>query len=217
MSQPSRRRPRVEVDSRVNFTSGVPAAGRVLARLARSMSARPSIPSRVSAAVSSVVARDRSQTAPPPLPAGGADPAAPPGRGPKIAVGVLLALILGVGLWIRLRHNDYGLPFVYNYDESEHFTNRSVKMFGGNLDPGYYQNPSGYTYLMYLGLRAWFAVLGLGHLEFGAISKQFVVDPTPIWDFARTLTALLAMAGVVATFFVARRLDRKSTRLNSSH
>jgi 4-amino-4-deoxy-L-arabinose transferase-like glycosyltransferase len=169
------------------------------------MSARPSFPSRVSAAVSSVVARDRSEEAPPPIPEGReADPAR--GRGPRIVVGVVLALILGLGLWIRLRHNDYGLPFVYNYDESEHFTNRAVKMFGGNLDPGYYQNPSGYTYIMYLGLRAWFAVFGFGHLQFGVISKQFAIDPTPIWVFARSVTAVIAVAGVAATFWAAWRL-----------
>ena len=118
----------------------------------------------------------------------------------------LLALILIAGLWIRLRHNGYGLPFVYNYDEGEHFTNRAVEMFGGNFDPGYYQNPSGYTYLIYAGLRAWFAVLPFNDLAFGEISKQFRVDPSPIWDFARTITALLAMAGVAATFFAGRRL-----------
>src|SRR4051812_47474746 len=166
------------------------------------MSARPSFPSRVSAAVSSVVARDRSRTAPPPV-AADSDAGAPRGRRPRIIVGVLLALILGFGLWIRLRHNTYGLPFVYNYDESEHFTNRAVKMFGGDLDPGYYQNPSGYTYLMYLSLRAWFAVLGFGHLEFGVISKQFAIDPTPIWQFARSVTAFIAMLGVAGTFWAA--------------
>jgi hypothetical protein len=165
------------------------------------MSARPSFTSRVSAAVSSVASRDRTAAAPPPPATDDPDR----GRTPKIVVGVLLALILIAGLWIRLRHNAYGLPFVYNYDEAEHFTNRAVRMFGGDLDPGYYQNPSGYTYLMYLGLRFWFAVLPFNDLEFGVISKQFAIDPTPIWTFARTVTALLAMAGVAGTFFVARR------------
>lgn len=124
----------------------------------------------------------------------------------NLIVWALFALIMIAGLWIRVRNNGYGLPFVYNYDEAEHFTNRAVEMFGGNFDPGYYQNPSGYTYILYAGLRFWFAVLPTGDLEFGQISKQFRVDPTPIWQFARTITALLAMAGVAATFFVGRRL-----------
>jgi hypothetical protein len=125
-------------------------------------------------------------------------------RWPGLLVGGLFVLILAAGIWIRLRHNDYGLPFVYNYDEAQHFTNRAVNMFGGSFDPGYYQNPSAYTYLVYAALRLVFAILPV-HLHFGTISQQFRADPTPIWELARTLTALLAMAGVVATFFVARR------------
>ena len=139
-------------------------------------------------------------------PPDGAPEAAPGrGRGPRLIVAGLFLLILAAGLWIRVRHNGYGLPFVYNYDEGEHFTNRAVEMFGGDLDPGYYQNPSGYTYLIYAGLRFWFGLLP-NDLRFDQMSLQFRADPTPIWEFARTFTALLAMAGVAATFFVGRAL-----------
>src|SRR3954453_10299607 len=132
------------------------------------------------------------------------DDEAGPDRWPKLLVAGLFVLILAAGLWIRLRNNGYGLPYVYNYDEATHFTSRAVNMFGGNLDPRYYQNPSGFTYLVYATLRIIYATLPF-HLEFGTISQQFRVDPTPIWELARTLTALLAMAGVAGTFWVARR------------
>ena len=46
-----------------------------------------------------------------------------------------LLLILAVGLVLRVLHNTYGLPYVYNIDEGSHFTNRAVGMFGV-LDPG---------------------------------------------------------------------------------
>src|SRR3954463_11930685 len=95
-----------------------------------------------------------------------------PSRWPRLLVAGLFVLILVAGLWIRLRNNDYGLPYVYNFDEAQHFTNKAVKMFGAGLDPGYYQNPSGFTYLVYVGLRLWFAVLGIGQLEFGQLSNQ---------------------------------------------
>ena len=49
---------------------------------------------------------------------------------------------------LRVLHNTYGLPYVYNIDEGSHFTNRAIGMFGGNADPGYYQNPSAFTYLV---------------------------------------------------------------------
>src|SRR4051794_16279295 len=132
------------------------------------------------------------------------DDEAGPDRWPKLLVAGLFVLILAAGLWIRLRNNGYGLPYVYNYDEATHFTSRAVNMFGGNFDPRYYQNPSGYTYIVYAALRLVYATLPF-NLEFGTISQQFRTDPTPIWELARTVTALLATVGVAATFFVARR------------
>jgi hypothetical protein len=117
---------------------------------------------------------------------------------------VLLGLIVIAGLVLRLRNNGYGLPYVYNFDEAQHFVSRSINVFGGELDPRYYQNPSGYTYLVFLALKAWYGIFG-SHLKYGTVSQQFFVDPTPIWEFARTFTALIATAGVLATFALARR------------
>jgi hypothetical protein len=78
-------------------------------------------------------------------------------------------------------------------------------MFSDDFDPGYYQNPSGYTYLSYLGLRFVYGLLGF-HLDHGTVSRQFAIDPTPIFEFTRALAAVLAMAGVAAVFWVGRRL-----------
>src|SRR3712207_9518471 len=88
-----------------------------------------------------------------------------------IAAAAVLLLIVVAGLWLRLRNNGYGLPYVYNYDEATHFTNRAVTMFGEDLDPGYYQNPSGFTYLCYLALRFVYGVLGVD-LEHGTVIRQ---------------------------------------------
>ncbi|MEA2459368.1 MAG: hypothetical protein QOC95_2340 [Thermoleophilaceae bacterium] len=136
----------------------------------------------------------------------GATTAAPDrgGRAGTIVVGVLLALIVVAGMVLRLRNNSYGLPYVYNFDEAQHFVTHSVDVFGGKVNPGYYQNPSGYTYLVFVALKLYYGIFGV-HLQYGSVSNQFVNDPTPIWQFARTLTAAIAMAGVVVTFFVARR------------
>jgi 4-amino-4-deoxy-L-arabinose transferase-like glycosyltransferase len=123
--------------------------------------------------------------------------------GTQWLVAALLLGIVVVGLLLRLRHNGYGLPYVYNFDESQHFVSRSVNLFGGEWNPGYYQNPSGYTYLVFVALKLWYGVLGFG-LHYGSVTSQFSLDPTPIWEFARTLTALIAIAGVVATFWFAR-------------
>ncbi|MDQ3934268.1 MAG: glycosyltransferase family 39 protein [Actinomycetota bacterium] len=125
--------------------------------------------------------------------------------GPElIAYGLLLA-ILAVGLYLRLRHNGYGLPYVYNYDEAQHFTNKAVTMVSGDLDPGYYQNPSAFTYLVLIAMKLVYGVLGVELTE-GSIRRQFIHDPTPIWELARGLSAVLALAGVVATFWVGKRI-----------
>ena len=84
-------------------------------------------------------------------------PAAPsataPARGPAVprrTAAVLLGGILLVALALRLWNIDHGLPFAYSADEAEHFVPRAVGMFDGGLDPGYYENPSALTYLLYL-------------------------------------------------------------------
>ena len=120
---------------------------------------------------------------------------------------LILALIVVAGLALRVWNNDYGLPFVYSIDEASHFTNRAVEMFWQDLDPGYYQNPAAFTYLVYVLLRVLYGPLGfLFDLPFGNVTEQFSKDPGEIWVAARTLAAVLCMAGVVAVYFTARRL-----------
>jgi 4-amino-4-deoxy-L-arabinose transferase-like glycosyltransferase len=168
---------------------------------------RPSSHARVSASVPAVrdePARAEEAAPPPPLVDAESRGGEPRKRSRLVIVVVLLGLIVVTGLVLRLRNNGYGLPYVYNFDESSHFVSRSVNVFGGELDPRYYQNPSGYTYLVFLALKLWYGVFGV-HLHYGTVAQQFFVDPTPIWQFTRTFTALIAMAGVLATFVVARR------------
>jgi MFS family permease len=120
---------------------------------------------------------------------------------------LILALILLAGFALRVWNNDYGLPFVYSVDEATHFASRAVEMFWQDLDPGYYQNPSAYTYLVYALLRGMYGPLGfLFDLPYGNVTEQFDSDPTEIWIAARTLAAALCMAGVAATYAAARRL-----------
>jgi hypothetical protein len=120
---------------------------------------------------------------------------------------LILALIVVAGLALRVWNNDYGLPFVYSVDEASHFTNRAVEMFWQDLDPGYYQNPAAFTYLVHVLLRVLYGPLGfLFDLPFGNITEQFSKDPDEIWVAARTLAAVLCMAGVVAVYFTAKRL-----------
>ncbi|MEA2409611.1 MAG: hypothetical protein QOC77_172 [Thermoleophilaceae bacterium] len=159
---------------------------------------------RITAAVPTV-RDDDARAAEAPAPPGLApEPAGDHTRARRLTVWALLGVMVVAGLYLRLRNNGYGLPHVYNFDESQHFISHSINVFGGELDPRYYQNPSGYTYLMFLALKVWFGIFGT-HLKYGTISQQFFEDPTPIWQFARTFTAVIAMAGVGATFVLTRR------------
>ncbi|HEY1276350.1 MAG TPA: glycosyltransferase family 39 protein [Thermoleophilaceae bacterium] len=120
---------------------------------------------------------------------------------------LLLALILVAAFAIRIWHNDYSLPYVWSIDEGSHFASRAVEMFRADLDPGYYQNPAGYTYLLYALLRVMYGPLGfVFDLPWGNVTDQFNKDPTEIWIAARTLAAALCVAGVAAVYWAARRI-----------
>ena len=120
---------------------------------------------------------------------------------------LVLALILVAGLGLRLWNIDYGLPFVYSIDEGSHFTSRAVEMFWQDLDPGYYQNPSAYTYLVYALFRVMYGPFGfVFDLPFGNVTEQFDKNPTEMWIAARALAAVLCTTGVAATYWAARRL-----------
>ena len=102
-------------------------------------------------------------------------------EGPALA---LLAGISVVGLVLRYQHLDYGLPYVYNVDEGSHFTSRAVAMFGGDPDPGYFQNPSAFTYLVHVALRFKYG----GWWPFGNfddVIQHFARDPSGIYVAAR--------------------------------
>jgi hypothetical protein len=108
-----------------------------------------------------------------------------------------LAAILGGALAIRLYGLRHGLPFIYHSDESQHFTNYAVEMFDGGLNPHYFQNPATYTYLVHFAL--WIQ-------GFDDIARQYVVDPSDIFETARLVAVALCLLGVAAIYAVGRRL-----------
>jgi hypothetical protein len=85
-----------------------------------------------------------------------------------VAASVALGVVLLAGLLLRLDNIAHGLPFVYHADEAQHFTSRAVAMFGGDLDPHYFQNPSAFTYLLHGVLR----------LTGGDVAAAYASDPT---------------------------------------
>jgi dolichyl-phosphate-mannose-protein mannosyltransferase len=136
--------------------------------------------------------------APPPAPA----PApAPPLR--RRTAALLLTGILLVALALRLWHIRHGLPFAYNADEAEHFVPKAVGMFAGGLDPGYYENPSGLTYLFYV-------LFSIRFSADGNFARSFAADPEPAFVLARVAVALIGTLVVGLTYWAgARFYDRR--------
>jgi dolichyl-phosphate-mannose-protein mannosyltransferase len=118
---------------------------------------------------------------------------------------LVLALVVAIGFVLRVENNGYGLPYVYNVDEGSHFTARAVGMLGGDWNPGYFQNPSAFTYLANFALRVRFGS-GNPFGSFGEVIEGFRLDPSAIYETTRTLAAVLCMLGVVAVFWAGRRL-----------
>lgn len=124
-------------------------------------------------------------------------------EGPALAV---LGLMLVAGLVLRVLHNDHGLPYVYYVDEGSHFTKRAVEVFR-DPNPGYFQNPSAYTYLLHLVYRVVSIPKGGGE----AVIDGYLGNATWVFEVSRALAAVLCLVGVGAVYFVGRQLwDRRT-------
>ena len=124
-------------------------------------------------------------------------------EGPALAV---LGLILAVGLVLRVLHNDHGLPYVYYVDEGSHFTKRAIEVFR-DPNPGYFQNPSAFTYLLHVVYRL--AAIPAGGNE--AVIDAYKTNASWVFEVSRTLAAVLCLAGVGAVYAAGRALwDRRT-------
>src|SRR3954452_22687158 len=116
----------------------------------------------------------------------------------------LAAVVVGAFL-LRLVGLRTGLPYVYNADENAHFVPLAIGMFGHSLNPDYFVNPPGFTYLIHvaLGLRWGF--------DRAAVGNAFAVDPGAAFTIARGLSAALgALAAGLLAVAGARFFDRRT-------
>ncbi len=113
----------------------------------------------------------------------------------------MLAAILVVALGLRLWSLRHGLPFVFNVDEEQHFVSKAARFFsGGDLDPGYFENPPGLTYLLWVA----FAVRYAGE----NVRSLFHNDPGGVYLTGRMVVAVLGTGVVAATYALGARLAR---------
>jgi hypothetical protein len=116
-----------------------------------------------------------------------------------------LAAILVGGVALRVMSLRHGLPWTYHADEAFHFVTRAMHMYDTGLNPGYFENPTAYTYLVYAALRVTQGG-GFPWRDVHGIVANFEADPTSAFVTGRILAVTLCMLGVTAVFAVGRRL-----------
>ena len=100
-----------------------------------------------------------------------------------------LLVLVAVGFVLRVKNNDYGLPYVYNVDEGSHFTARAVAMLGGDWNPHYFQNPSAFTYLAHFALDIRFGKAAIDHFRLDPTTIYVRVDPSQVDEVRSVLGA----------------------------
>ena len=108
----------------------------------------------------------------------------------------LLAGLVLAGLGLRLWSIRSGLPWVYNRDEETHFVPVAVRMFGGDLNPHYFENPPALTYLLYAIFRVRFH---------GGLQHAFSINPTAAFETARVVVALISTVSVALVYWAGVR------------
>jgi hypothetical protein len=117
-----------------------------------------------------------------------------------------LGVVLAGGLGLRLWGVQQGLPYAYNADEADHFVPRAVAMFGHDLNPHYFANPPGFTYVLhYLFALAYGGADGVRH--------AFVHHPTEVYTLARVAAALLGVLALWLLYLTGARLFGRAVGL----
>ncbi len=110
-----------------------------------------------------------------------------------------LAAVLAVGLGLRLWGIGQGLPYAYNADEADHFLPRAVSMFEHGLNPHYFANPPGFTYLLHF-------LLALFYGGETGVQHAFALHPTEVYTLARVAAAVLGVAALWLLYVTGARL-----------
>ena len=117
-----------------------------------------------------------------------------------------LAVVLVGALVLRLWGVRQGLPYAYNTDEADHFVPRAVAMFGHSLNPHYFANPPGFTYVLhYLFAIAYGGTTGVRH--------AFAHDPTGVYTLSRVAAAVLGVIALWLLYATGARLFNRAVGL----
>jgi hypothetical protein len=118
-----------------------------------------------------------------------------------------LAVVLLVGLGLRLWGVGQGLPYPYNSDEADHFVPHAIKMFqDGSLNPHYFANPPAFTYLLHYLFALWWG---------GAdgVVREYALHPSTVYTLARVVSALLGTLALWLLYATGTRLFNRAVGL----
>jgi hypothetical protein len=110
-----------------------------------------------------------------------------------------LALILAGGLGLRLWGVQQGLPYAYNADEADHFVPHAVAMFGHSLNPHYFANPPGFTYVLHY-------LFAIAYGGTGGVRHAFAYHPTDVYTLSRVAAAVLGVIALWLLYATGARL-----------
>jgi hypothetical protein len=110
-----------------------------------------------------------------------------------------LAALLIATFVLRLWGIKQGLPYSYNVDEEFHFVPKAITFFGHGLNPSYFLNPPGYSYVLNIVFELWF-----GGRD--AVMRVYASNPTEVYVVARVVASTLGVIAVWLTYLTGKRL-----------
>jgi Dolichyl-phosphate-mannose-protein mannosyltransferase len=123
----------------------------------------------------------------------------PTAEAPRRLAWPLLGVVLAGGLGLRLWGIQQGLPYAYNIDEADHFVPRAVEMFAHGLNPHYFANPPGFTYLLHL-------LFAIAYGGKHGVLRTFALHPTSVYTLSRVTAAVLGVLALWLTYVAGARL-----------
>ncbi len=134
----------------------------------------------------------------------------------RLTLRTILALvaICALALGLRLLGISYGLPAIYNPDETP-ILNRALTFAKGDLNPHNFVYPTLYFYLVFAWEGLFFVTsraVGL-YDSLAAFQREFFIDPSRHFLAARAFSVLCGTATVAALFWFGRRLYDTATGL----
>jgi hypothetical protein len=131
--------------------------------------------------------------------------------------GLLLAIICVLALALRMLGLTYGLPAVYNPDETP-ILNRALTFAKGDLNPHVFVYPTLYFYVLFIWEGLFFvAGRAIGLFDsLAAFQREFFLDPSRHFLAGRMLSVVCGTATVAGVYRLGRRLYDRGTGLGAA-